>query len=106
MKTLHPTLDELTRLVRDMNAAMDRHEVSGPDAALIKEAFADFDRVLGVMSLRRAASAASVRTKEKTDHRIPFPDGKRTVRRPDRVGLRELQETRSGIKSPLRVHCA
>jgi cysteinyl-tRNA synthetase len=41
-------------LVRDMNAAMDRHEVSGPDAALIKEAFADFDRVLGVMSLRRA----------------------------------------------------
>ena len=41
-------------LVRDMNAAMDRHEVSGPDAALIKEAFADFDLVLGVMSLRRA----------------------------------------------------
>jgi cysteinyl-tRNA synthetase len=41
-------------LVRDMNAAMDRHEVSGPDAALINEAFADFDRVLGVMSLRRA----------------------------------------------------
>ena len=44
-------------LVRDMNAAMDRHEVSGPDAALIKEAFADFDLVLGVMSLRRAEEA-------------------------------------------------
>ena len=41
-------------LVRDMNAAMDRREVSGPDAALIKEAFADFDLVLGVMALRRA----------------------------------------------------
>jgi cysteinyl-tRNA synthetase len=41
-------------LVRDMNAAMDRHEVGAPDAALIREAFADFDLVLGVMRLRRA----------------------------------------------------
>jgi cysteinyl-tRNA synthetase len=41
-------------LVRDMNAAMDRHEAGAPDAALAREAFAGFDRVLGVMALRRA----------------------------------------------------
>jgi cysteinyl-tRNA synthetase len=41
-------------LVRDMNAAMDRHEAGAPDAALVREAFAGFDRVLGVMALRRA----------------------------------------------------
>jgi cysteinyl-tRNA synthetase len=44
-------------LVRDMNAAMDRHALGAPDAALLNEAFADFDRVLGVMSLRRAEDA-------------------------------------------------
>jgi len=41
-------------LVRDMNAAMDRHEAGAPDAALVREAFAGFDRILGVMALRRA----------------------------------------------------
>ena len=41
-------------LVRDMNASMDRHEAGAPDAALVREAFAGFDRVLGVMALRRA----------------------------------------------------
>jgi cysteinyl-tRNA synthetase len=41
-------------LVRDMNAAMDRHEAGAPDAALAREAFAGFDRILGVMALRRA----------------------------------------------------
>ena len=41
-------------LVRDMNAAMDRHEAGAPDAALTRDAFAGFDRVLGVMALRRA----------------------------------------------------
>ena len=35
-------------LVRDMNAAMDRREAGAPDAALVREAFAGFDRVLGV----------------------------------------------------------
>ncbi|HUL74010.1 MAG TPA: cysteine--tRNA ligase [Vicinamibacterales bacterium] len=41
-------------LVRDMNAAMDRRAFGAPDAAVVREAFADFDRVLGVMALRRA----------------------------------------------------
>ncbi len=52
-------------LVRDMNAAMDRREVSGPDAALIKEAFADFDLVLGVMALRRAEDEISRRCRSR-----------------------------------------
>ncbi|MFI5177065.1 MAG: cysteine--tRNA ligase [Vicinamibacterales bacterium] len=45
-------------LVRDMNAAMDRHAFGAADAAVVRDAFADFDRVLGVMSLRRAEDAA------------------------------------------------
>jgi cysteinyl-tRNA synthetase len=41
-------------LVRELHAAMDRHEVSGADAAAIRATFEGFDRVLGVLALRRA----------------------------------------------------
>src|SRR5688500_4274134 len=41
-------------LVRDLNAAMDAKQVSAADAALIGGVFEQFDRVLGVMTLRRA----------------------------------------------------
>jgi cysteinyl-tRNA synthetase len=41
-------------LVRELHGAMDRHEVSGGDAAAIRETFDGFDRVLGVLALRRA----------------------------------------------------
>jgi len=44
-------------LVRDINAAIDARQVSTADAALVREAMADFDRVLGVVSLRRAEDA-------------------------------------------------
>jgi cysteinyl-tRNA synthetase len=44
-------------LVRELHAAMDRHEVSGADAAAIRETFDRFDRVLGVLALRRAENA-------------------------------------------------
>jgi cysteinyl-tRNA synthetase len=44
-------------LVRDMHAAMDQGEVGAPDAQLIREAFDEFDRVLGVLALRRAEDA-------------------------------------------------
>jgi cysteinyl-tRNA synthetase len=44
-------------LVRDMHAAMDRREVGAGDAASIRTAFDEFDRVLGVMALRRAEDA-------------------------------------------------
>jgi cysteinyl-tRNA synthetase len=44
--------------VREMNAAIDAGEVGQPDAAVILEAFAEFDRVLGVLALREAEDAA------------------------------------------------
>ncbi len=47
-------------LLREMNAAMDQggdNALGEPDAALILEAFEEFDKVLGVMALRRAEEA-------------------------------------------------
>jgi cysteinyl-tRNA synthetase len=40
-------------LVRALNSSIDSGEMSRSDAAQIREAFAEFDRVLGVLSLRR-----------------------------------------------------
>ena len=44
-------------LIRDVNAAIDARQVSAADAALVREAFAQFDNVLGVVALRRAEDA-------------------------------------------------
>jgi cysteinyl-tRNA synthetase len=44
-------------LVRALNAAIDAGEVGAPDVAVIREAFDRFDRILGVLSLRRAEDA-------------------------------------------------
>jgi len=44
-------------LVREVNAAIDAHEVGRSDAALVTGAVEEFDRVLGVVSLRRAEDA-------------------------------------------------
>ncbi len=44
--------------VREMNAAMDAGEVGAADAAAILEAFAEFDRVLGVLELRKSEDSA------------------------------------------------
>jgi cysteinyl-tRNA synthetase len=44
-------------LIRDVNAAIDAHQVSAADAADVRAAFDLFDRVLGVISLRRAEDA-------------------------------------------------
>jgi cysteinyl-tRNA synthetase len=44
-------------LVRELNAAMDRRDVGAADAAGIRETFETFDRVLGVIALRRAEDA-------------------------------------------------
>jgi cysteinyl-tRNA synthetase len=44
-------------LVRDVNAAIDGKRVSAADAAVVREVFEEFDRVLGVISLRRAEDA-------------------------------------------------
>ena len=45
-------------LIRDVNTAIDAKQVSAADATLIRDAFEQFDRVLGVISLRRAEDAA------------------------------------------------
>jgi cysteinyl-tRNA synthetase len=45
-------------LVRDMNAAIDAHQIGAADAELVREAMAGFDRVLGVVELRRAEDAS------------------------------------------------
>jgi cysteinyl-tRNA synthetase len=44
-------------LIRDVNAAIDARQVSAADAAVVREAFDGFDRVLGVLALRRAEDA-------------------------------------------------
>ena len=44
-------------LIRDVNAAIDAKTVSAADAAGLRDAFEQFDRVLGVISLRRAEDA-------------------------------------------------
>jgi cysteinyl-tRNA synthetase len=51
-------LGALFELVRDMHAAMDAGGVGAPDAALIRSAVDECDRVLGVLGLRAAEEAA------------------------------------------------
>jgi cysteinyl-tRNA synthetase len=51
-------LGVLFELVREMHAAMDGGRIGAPDAAIIVSAFDEFDRVLGVLALRRAEDAA------------------------------------------------
>jgi cysteinyl-tRNA synthetase len=50
-------LAALFDLIRDVNAAIDAKSVSAADAPLVRDAFDQFDRVLGVISLRRAEDA-------------------------------------------------
>ena len=51
-------LGVLFELVRALNTAIDAGEVGEPDVAVIRAAFDDFDRVLGVLSLRRRGGRA------------------------------------------------
>ena len=46
-------------LVRALNAAIDGGEIGKPDLADVRETFAAFDRVLGVMALRQAEDATA-----------------------------------------------
>jgi cysteinyl-tRNA synthetase len=48
----------LFELVRELNAGIEARGIGRPDADVIREAFDEFDRVLGIMSLRRAEEAA------------------------------------------------
>ena len=51
-------LGAVFELVREMNAAVDAGGLGQPDAAVIRQAFDEFDRVLGVLALRRREDAA------------------------------------------------
>ena len=44
-------------LVRDVNAGIDARQVSAEDATVVRQAFEEFDRVLGVIGLRRTEDA-------------------------------------------------
>ena len=50
-------LGVIFELVREMNAAMDQGDIGRSAAALIRDAMDEFDRVLGVLTLRRAEDA-------------------------------------------------
>jgi cysteinyl-tRNA synthetase len=50
-------LGAIFELVRALNSSIDGGEVSAGDVSVIRQAFDEFDRVLGVISLRRAEDA-------------------------------------------------
>jgi cysteinyl-tRNA synthetase len=47
-------LGAMFELVSDLNSAIDAGAIGVDDVTAVRHAFADFDRVLGVLSLRRA----------------------------------------------------
>jgi len=57
-------------LIRDVNAAIDAKQVSAADASVVREAFEQFDKVLGVISLRRAEDAEPPIPVEEIEQRI------------------------------------
>jgi cysteinyl-tRNA synthetase len=88
-------LGAVFELVREMNAAMDRGDVGEPDAVLLREAFDEFDRVLGVMALRRAENATSSMSADEIDRLIHERREARRVRNFTRADeIRQLLETK------------
>jgi cysteinyl-tRNA synthetase len=57
-------------LVRELNTAIDAAELGAPDAAAIRDTFAQFDRVLGVLALRTAEDEQSPVPVEEIDRLI------------------------------------
>jgi cysteinyl-tRNA synthetase len=63
-------LGAVFELVRSLNTSIDNGELGVPDAALVRETFAEFDRVLGVIELRRAEDAEMGMPAEEIDRLI------------------------------------
>ena len=63
-------------LVRALNTAIDAGEVGEPDVAVIRAAFDDIDRVLGVLSLRRSEDAAAAIPAEEIERLIAERQGR------------------------------
>jgi cysteinyl-tRNA synthetase len=57
-------------LVRALNSAIDEGQVGGPDVPVILDGFAQFDKVLGVLSLRRAEEAQTSMAAADIDRKI------------------------------------
>jgi cysteinyl-tRNA synthetase len=65
-------------LVRAVNAAIDAGEIGRPDVAVVRDTFEAFDRVLGVIALRRAEEAQPPLPVEQIEHLI---EARRAARR-------------------------
>ena len=76
-------LGVMFELVREINAAIDAGEMSAADAAVVSDAFAEFDRVLGVLALRRAEEARPPVPAEEIEQLI---DERREARRARNFG--------------------
>jgi len=63
-------LGVLFDLVRALNTAIDASEVGEPDVPVIRSAFEDIDRVLGVLSLRRTEDASAAVPAEQIERLI------------------------------------
>lgn len=63
-------LGVLFDLVRALNTAIDAGEVGQPDVHLIRDAFDQFDRILGVVALRRAEDAKAAPSPDEIEQLI------------------------------------
>jgi cysteinyl-tRNA synthetase len=63
-------LGVLFDLLRALNAAIDRGEVGQPDVPAIRDAFDGFDRILGIMALRRAEDETPPMPVEQIEERM------------------------------------
>ena len=63
-------LGAMFELVRALNAAIDSHELGTGDVPAVKAAFAGFDRVLGVLSLRRQEDQQTTLPPEEIDRLV------------------------------------
>ena len=63
-------LGAIFELVRALNSAVDAGQIGRDDVPVVRDAFDEFDRVLGVLSLRRAEDAQPPVPKDEIEKRI------------------------------------
>src|SRR5258708_2873251 len=73
-------LGAIFELVSDLNSAIDANEVKRDDVRVIKEAFEQFDSVLGILSVRRAEEARPPRPVDGIERLIYEPHAPRRRR--------------------------